>query len=121
MFRNVIGVVTNVLIVVAALTFILNVLALVLPVYMLQVYDRVLPSSSLATLLYLTLIAVAALAILGVVEGVRQIDRKSTRLNSSHLGISYAVFCLKKKNTTTLVATVARRMTMGYVAFSGSQ
>src|SRR5205814_9547090 len=29
-------------------------------------------------------------------EHVRQ-DRKSTRLNSSHLGISYAVFCLKKK------------------------
>src|SRR5256885_12308334 len=27
----------------------------------------------------------------------RQIDRKSTRLNSSHLVISYAVFCLKKK------------------------
>src|SRR5205814_4475980 len=26
-------------------------------------------------------------------------DRKSTRLNYSHLGISYAVFCLKKKNT----------------------
>src|SRR5262245_64809997 len=29
-----------------------------------------------------------------------RLDRKSTRLNSSHLGISYAVFCLKKKNTT---------------------
>src|ERR1035441_10793295 len=29
------------------------------------------------------------------------IDRKSTRLNSSHLGISYAVFCLKKKNINT--------------------
>src|SRR5437899_7119278 len=28
-------------------------------------------------------------------------DRKSTRLNSSHLGISYAVFCLKKKKTNT--------------------
>src|SRR5438045_9538895 len=28
-----------------------------------------------------------------------QVDRKSTRLNSSHLGISYAVFCLKKKKT----------------------
>src|SRR5258705_12087454 len=26
-----------------------------------------------------------------------ELDRKSTRLNSSHLGISYAVFCLKKK------------------------
>src|SRR5262245_63002804 len=28
-------------------------------------------------------------------------DRKSTRLNSSHLGISYAVFCLKKKTKKT--------------------
>src|SRR5471030_3436720 len=28
------------------------------------------------------------------------LDRKSTRLNSSHLGISYAVFCLKKKKNT---------------------
>src|SRR5262245_64013374 len=28
-------------------------------------------------------------------------DRKSTRLNSSHLGISYAVFCLKKKTRKT--------------------
>src|ERR1035438_10623666 len=28
-------------------------------------------------------------------------DRKSTRLNSSHLGISYAVFCLKKKKQYT--------------------
>src|SRR5256885_17261877 len=29
------------------------------------------------------------------------VDRKSTRLNSSHLVISYAVFCLKKKKKTT--------------------
>src|SRR5262245_62230560 len=29
-----------------------------------------------------------------------KVDRKSTRLNSSHLGISYAVFCLKKKTNT---------------------
>src|SRR5258707_3061677 len=29
--------------------------------------------------------------------GVRELDRKSTRLNSSHANISYAVFCLKKK------------------------
>src|SRR5437868_1371241 len=28
----------------------------------------------------------------------READRKSTRLNSSHVSISYAVFCLKKKN-----------------------
>src|SRR5205814_6411799 len=34
------------------------------------------------------------------VHRYREVDRKSTRLNSSHLGISYAVFCLKKKNST---------------------
>src|SRR5438270_4977511 len=32
--------------------------------------------------------------------GSRGLDRKSTRLNSSHSQISYAVFCLKKKKTT---------------------
>src|SRR2546427_8834380 len=31
-----------------------------------------------------------------------QLDRKSTRLNSSHSQISYAVFCLKKKKTDTM-------------------
>src|SRR5438067_3387029 len=30
-------------------------------------------------------------------------DRKSTRLNSSHVSISYAVFCLKKKKKTTTI------------------
>src|SRR5256885_8021899 len=35
-------------------------------------------------------------------------DRKSTRLNSSHLVISYAVFCLKKKKYHTLHVTHAR-------------
>src|SRR5438874_8262525 len=33
-------------------------------------------------------------------------DRKSTRLNSSHVEISYAVFCLKKKNTAILYSCV---------------
>src|SRR5689334_23663925 len=33
--------------------------------------------------------------------GTRNGDRKSTRLNSSHSSISYAVFCLKKKTITT--------------------
>src|ERR1022692_3677219 len=35
------------------------------------------------------------------------IDRKSTRLNSSHLVISYAVFCLKKKNKATIARSAA--------------
>src|SRR5256885_9747950 len=34
------------------------------------------------------------------------VDRKSTRLNSSHLVISYAVFCLKKKKKSTILYTV---------------
>src|SRR2546426_9365190 len=56
-------------------------------------------------------------AILGdptkVQNGVRSdfgfLDRKSTRLNSSHLVISYAVFCLKKKN---IVSTVSNCTTL---------
>src|SRR5205807_10667148 len=39
-----------------------------------------------------------------------QTDRKSTRLNSSHLVISYAVFCLKKKNKTDDGAPDVREM-----------
>src|SRR3712207_8208676 len=35
-----------------------------------------------------------------VADDVGERDRKSTRLNSSHANISYAVFCLKKKKTT---------------------
>src|SRR3712207_6983643 len=34
---------------------------------------------------------------IGRQNGIEAIDRKSTRLNSSHANISYAVFCLKKK------------------------
>src|SRR5947209_12639668 len=37
------------------------------------------------------------------------IDRKSTRLNSSHANISYAVFCLKKKNSSSKPARACRK------------
>src|SRR3712207_7918894 len=37
-------------------------------------------------------------------------DRKSTRLNSSHANISYAVFCLKKKNEQALIMNTPIRM-----------
>src|SRR5947209_11446350 len=37
---------------------------------------------------------------IGHAGGFDLLDRKSTRLNSSHANISYAVFCLKKKKTT---------------------
>src|SRR3712207_8754063 len=41
----------------------------------------------------------ALVVLLGLIAaGLMLLDRKSTRLNSSHANISYAVFCLKKKN-----------------------
>src|SRR4051794_41494003 len=41
------------------------------------------------------------------------LDRKSTRLNSSHPSISYAVFCLKKKNEDDLVGAERTRRRRG--------
>src|SRR3712207_7972639 len=40
----------------------------------------------------------------GTDDEAEQVDRKSTRLNSSHANISYAVFCLKKKKEAAVVA-----------------
>src|SRR2546430_10829952 len=44
-------------------------------------------------------------------------DRKSTRLNSSHSQISYAVFCLKKKNTSKYLSLDTKHK---YTHFAGS-
>src|SRR5690349_24040447 len=56
-------------------------------------------------------------------DGVDELlDRKSTRLNSSHVEISYAVFCLKKKKTNTPltpVAHVTRRVAVGHACVGG--
>src|ERR1035438_10736414 len=51
--------------------------------------------------LVMTVVLGAANLYLGLRAGMT--DRKSTRLNSSHLGISYAVFCLKKKKGNHVV------------------
>src|SRR5688572_31853248 len=50
---------------------------------------------------------------------LRRQDRKSTRLNSSHSQISYAVFCLKKKTTrtpTSLLHPTSRRLAPHIIA-----
>ena len=57
--------------IVAVFSFFLNLLYLVSPLYMLQIYDRVLASGSRETLAYLTLIAVGALMAFGMLEGLR--------------------------------------------------
>src|SRR5437899_6005107 len=48
-------------------------------------------------------------------------DRKSTRLNSSHLGISYAVFCLKKKMHTTAWSRCAQVSVLRVLVSGGSR
>lgn len=71
---------------------IINVLLLVSPLYMLQVYDRVLPSSSLDTLLHLSIIAVAALAFLGLLEVVRSFyaQRIAANLDKHLAGLAFS-------------------------------
>src|SRR5688572_31051792 len=54
----------------------------------------------------------------GTAEWSRR-DRKSTRLNSSHSQISYAVFCLKKKKLVIAVAVTAQRKVSGGVCAVG--
>src|SRR2546430_8213778 len=76
------------------------------------------------TTLFRSLVALGALAAVGLVAfallsrgprlSVR--DRKSTRLNSSHSQISYAVFCLKKKNKRGSMKRLRRIRT--YVCFA---
>src|SRR3712207_8100955 len=53
--------------------------------------------------------AVGMAALLGAVVS----DRKSTRLNSSHANISYAVFCLKKKNTVFSITSYTPNVLRG--------
>src|SRR2546427_9179501 len=43
-------------------------------------------------------------------SGVTGTDRKSTRLNSSHSQISYAVFCLKKKKQSSVIVSTCLRL-----------
>ncbi len=52
---------------------VVNVLLLVMPIYLIQVYDRVLPAASGNTLVYLSLMAVAALGFLGLIETIRAV------------------------------------------------
>src|SRR3712207_8634321 len=56
-------------------------------------------------------VAPGAHAVLLVDRAGWHTDRKSTRLNSSHANISYAVFCLKKKTPESSIPSTARKET----------
>lgn len=72
------------LLVIAFFSFFANLLQLTIPLYMLQIYDRVLPSQSSDTLVFLSILAAFALVILGLTEMVRQIlaTRAAAKLDS---------------------------------------
>ncbi len=65
---------------VAIFSFFINLLYLIVPIYMLQIFDRVLPSFSYDTLIYLTIIAVAGLLVLALLD----IMRNRIMLHVSH-------------------------------------
>ncbi|TRC92950.1 type I secretion system permease/ATPase [Mesorhizobium sp. WSM4303] len=89
-------------------SLLINILLLVIPLYLLQVYDRVLPSSSVETLFYLSAMAVVALAFLGLLDAVRAIyaqriaaivDQKlGARTFAASLGARYAGSALSPLN-----------------------
>lgn len=80
-FRSTAGILVPVLV----FSIVLNGLTLVVPLYMLQVYDRVLVSQSTDTLVLLSVIAVAGLAVFGVLEAVRGtiMGRASVRVDAA--------------------------------------
>ena len=73
------------LIAMAVFSLFANLLLLTIPLYMLQIYDRVLPSQSSNTLFFLSLLAMFALIVLGLTEMVRQIlaNRMAARLDTA--------------------------------------
>lgn len=63
---------------------VINVLLLVMPLYLLQIYDRVLPANSMSTLIYISLLVAAALVVLGMLEIIRAYyaDKVASRLDT---------------------------------------
>src|SRR2546426_8064718 len=79
-------------------------------------------STTLVLRVVMIVLSMEGLAVGGVGVVAIMIDRKSTRLNSSHLVISYAVFCLKKKkkqNTVLVVSDYADREENEYRSAQG--
>jgi len=74
----------NALLVIGGFSLVATLLQLTIPLYMLQIYDRVLPSNSNDTLIFLSILAAFALIVLGITETVRQIlgNRASAKFDT---------------------------------------
>ncbi|MFP4125559.1 MAG: type I secretion system permease/ATPase [Alphaproteobacteria bacterium] len=90
----------------------INVLALTAPLYMLQLYDRVLASRSLETLLYLSVIAAAALATFATLDGVRHrlLARVGARFEDAMGGLVFRRAMFMGAATGSLAPASAREI-----------
>ncbi|WP_245428882.1 type I secretion system permease/ATPase [Phyllobacterium phragmitis] len=81
-------------------SFALNALLLVTPLYMLQIYDRVIPSSSRETLVYLSLIALLSLGFLGGLDIIRALyaERVAARLDSRLASRAFAASIIGRRH-----------------------
>src|SRR2546430_4992224 len=86
------------LVVAASLASLVRVFSLAVPRYPFVTPPETNPLNTLPWLALVSVPLLVSVATVAYVQGLRP-DRKSTRLNSSHSQISYAVFCLKKKKT----------------------
>ncbi len=106
----------------AIFSFVINLLMLTMPLYMLQIYDRILPSRSTETLTFLSIIAVVALVVLGLLEAVRNVvaARAAARLEAT-LGAETLVTVIDRgretqgdiqpmRDLTTVRSTISSRV-----------
>ncbi|NRB30332.1 MAG: type I secretion system permease/ATPase [Rhizobiaceae bacterium] len=104
----------RVLFLLAAFSLVVNLLLLAMPLYMLQIYDRILPSRSMDTLLFLSIIAGGALVVLGLLEAVRSVlaSRAGARLEAD-LGTDALLASMERsRNGETDVETVRHLATV---------
>ncbi|MCV9910369.1 type I secretion system permease/ATPase [Brucella sp. HL-2] len=100
----------------------INVLMLVSPLYMLQIYDRVLPSSSFDTLIFLSIIAVAALIFLGLFDVVRSFyaQRMAAILDQKIAGLAFAAALTSSKSDAGDIAPLRNlAIVRGFIASKG--
>lgn len=99
-----------------------NLLMLAIPLYMLQIYDRVLPSQSSATLTFLSIIAFVALLVLGGMEAVRSIlaNRTANRFDAG-LGDTVLKHVIRTSSASAGSAQPMRDLSMIRTVISSRQ
>lgn len=85
------GLIIQAVVYVGVLSCIINVLLLISPLYMMQVYNRVLPSANLDTLIYISIVAVGGMMMMGVIDFLRTLycQRLSLRLVSQFASLTF--------------------------------